>query len=87
MVSCVLNLPVGAKGDIWTGIFGLASSSSSLRLRFFLFSLSFGSTMRIVKGHSALLASSMPSRGRLRAAAISSTFGGGGGAQELAAGL
>lgn len=69
IVSWVLNLPVGAKGESWTGTLGLTSSSSSLRLRFFFNSLSFGSTQRTEKGHSALLASSM-SRGRLRGAAI-----------------
>lgn len=72
MVSKLLNLPEGAKGDIWTGILlsRLSSESSSFLLRrFFFWSLSFGSIRRTVKGHSALLASST-SRVRLRGAAM-----------------
>lgn len=77
MVSKLLNLPEGAKGDIWTGILEsrLSSESSSFLLRRFFFgSLPWGSMRRMVKGHSALLASST-SRVRLRGAAM---FGEGG---------
>lgn len=71
MVSKLLNLPEGAKGDIWTGILlWLSSASSSFLLRRFFFgSLSLGSMRRTEKGHSALLASSI-SRVRLRGAAM-----------------
>lgn len=60
IVSCFLNLPQGAKGDIWRLTLAVASSSSPSVLRFFdflLLSLSSGLTTSILNGHSARLSS------------------------------